>query len=114
MTLKTPEVVELLVKLLNWLGFLEAIIRPFLGASKCGRKAGAKDNVVQPNINDVSNPAQKPRTDGTIEDYEITSSDKRPTGECYHVYYDSVLCVRFDQIRRDQAFLYKSPKTVRM
>ena len=43
-TLKTPEVVELLVKLLNWLGFLEEIIRPFLGASKCGRKAGAKDN----------------------------------------------------------------------
>jgi hypothetical protein len=36
-TLKTPEVVELLVRVLNWLGFLEAIIRPFLGASKCGR-----------------------------------------------------------------------------
>lgn len=113
-TLKTSEVVELLVKVLDWLGFLEAIIRPFLGASKCGRKRGAKDNVVQRNVNDVSNPAQKPRTDDTIEDYEITSSDKRATGECYRVYYDSVLCVRFGQIGRDQAVLYKTPKIVRM
>ena len=37
-TLKAAEVVELLVTVLNWLGFLEAIIRPFLGASKRGRK----------------------------------------------------------------------------
>jgi len=109
-TFKAAEVVELLVTVLNWLGFLEAIIRPFLGASERGRKAGAKDNVVQRNVNDVSNPAQKPRTDDTIEDYEITSSDKRAAGERYRVYHDLVLRVRFDQIGRDQAFLYKNPR----
>jgi hypothetical protein len=113
-TLKTPEVVEPLVKVLNWLGFLEAIIRPFLGASTCGRQGGAKDNVVQRNINDVSNPAQKPRADDAIEDYEITSSDKRATGECYRAYHDLVLRVRFDRIGHDQAFVYKTPKIVRV
>jgi DNA transposition AAA+ family ATPase len=101
-----------LVKVLNWLGFLEAVIRPFLGASKRGRKAGAKDNVVQRNANDVSNPAQKPRTDDTIEDYEITSSGKRAGGERYRVYHDLVLRMRLDQIGRDQASLYKTPKIV--
>jgi len=65
---------------------------------------------VQRNVNDVSNPAQKPRTDDTIEDYEITSSDKRAAGERYRVYHDLVLRVRFDQIGRDQAFLYKNPR----
>jgi hypothetical protein len=64
------------------------------------------------NVNDVSNPAQKPRTDDTIEDYEITSSDKRAAGERYRVYHDLVLRVRFDQIGRDQAFLYETPKIV--
>ena len=110
-TLKAAEVVELLVTVLNWLGFLEAIIRPFLGASKRGRKAGAKYNVVQRNVNDVSNPAQKPRTDDTIEDYEITSSDKRAAGERYRVCHDLVLRVRFDQIGAIRPLFIKPQKS---
>jgi hypothetical protein len=54
---------------------------------------------VQRNVNDLSNPAQKPRTDDTIEHYEITSSDERATGERYRVYRDLVLRVRFDPDR---------------